>query len=65
VDIFIAWLKKEAKKKLVVADFGCGEAQLAQSVNKIHTVHSFDLYPVNEFVTECDIAHASSSDFQS
>ncbi len=43
--------------KLVVGDFGCGDARLAQSVpNK---VHSFDLVAVNEHVTACDIANVS------
>ena len=39
----------------VIADFGCGEAQLAQTVP--HTVHSFDLVAVNARVTACDMAH--------
>lgn len=39
----------------VVADFGCGEAKLAQSVP--HTVHSFDLVAANSSVTVCDMAH--------
>jgi len=39
---------------MVVADFGCGDAQLACSVpNK---VHSFDLVAVNERVTACNMA---------
>ena len=39
---------------LVVADFGCGEAVLAQSVPNI--VHSFDLVALNERVMACDMA---------
>lgn len=39
----------------VVADFGCGEAKLAQSVP--HTVHSFDLVAANSRVIACDMAH--------
>lgn len=38
----------------VIADFGCGEAKLAQSVP--HTVHSFDLVAANDHVTACDMA---------
>lgn len=37
-----------------VADFGCGEAHLAQSLSDgkyFKKVHSFDLYPFNEHVT--------------
>ncbi|XP_041360343.1 ribosomal RNA-processing protein 8-like [Gigantopelta aegis] len=39
---------------LVVADFGCGEAVLAQSVPNV--VYSFDLVALNEYVTACDMA---------
>lgn len=40
--------------RLVVGDFGCGEARLAAEVpNK---VHSFDLVAANERITACDIA---------
>ena len=38
----------------VVADFGCGEAAIAQSVG--NKVHSFDLVAKNKFVTACDMA---------
>lgn len=40
---------------LVIADFGCGEAELAQSVKQ--KVHSFDLVSTNEQVIACDMAH--------
>ena len=40
---------------MVIADFGCGEARLAQSVS--HTVHSFDLVACNSWITACDMAH--------
>ena len=40
--------------ELVIADMGCGEAKISQSVpNK---VFSFDFVAVNEFVTVCDMA---------
>ncbi|XP_050395447.1 ribosomal RNA-processing protein 8 [Patella vulgata] len=38
----------------IIADFGCGNATLAQSVQ--NKVHSFDLAPLNEFVTVCDVS---------
>ena len=38
----------------MVADFGCGEAAIAQSV--ANKVHSFDLVAKNKFVTACDMA---------
>lgn len=44
-------------KDLVVADFGCGEAKLADSVPQ--KVHSFDLVAVNDKVTACDMAQTS------
>ncbi|GAB6025903.1 hypothetical protein CHUAL_011875 [Chamberlinius hualienensis] len=39
---------------LIVADFGCGDAQLASNVP--NTVHSYDLVAVNEQVIECDMS---------
>ena len=39
----------------VIADFGCGEAKLAQSVPNV--VHSFDLVAVNSRVTPCNMAN--------
>ncbi|KAJ2589961.1 25S rRNA (adenine645-N1)-methyltransferase [Coemansia sp. RSA 1722] len=54
VDIFIKQL--QACKPLVVADMGCGEAKLAATVGKIHTVHSFDLVAYNSLITPCNIA---------
>lgn len=38
-----------------VADFGCGDAQLARSVP--HAVTSLDLVAANERVTACNMAH--------
>ena len=48
LDLIIAELKK-LPKKAVVADFGCGEARLAESVHRA-TVHSFDLVAANDKV---------------
>ena len=39
----------------IIADFGCGEAILADSI--FQTVHSFDLIAINSKVTACDISH--------
>jgi ribosomal RNA-processing protein 8 len=36
-----------------VADFGCGEAKLAQQVS--NKVHSFDFVSLNDLVTKCDM----------
>ncbi len=41
----------------VIADFGCGEARLAQAVGSTLTVHSFDLVAANTLVTACDMAN--------
>lgn len=41
-------------KSCIIADFGCGEARLAQTVT--NTVHSFDLVAANDNVTACDMA---------
>ena len=46
---------KSLPSSLVIADFGCGEARLAQSVR--NRVHSFDLVAHNKYVTACDMAH--------
>jgi ribosomal RNA-processing protein 8 len=46
---------KSLPPDFVVADFGCGEAMLSQSVP--HTVHSFDLVAANSHVIACDMAH--------
>ena len=42
-------------KEHIIADFGCGEARLAESVPQ--KVHSFDLVAVNDKVKACDMAH--------
>ena len=39
-----------------IGDFGCGDARIAQKLNKTMTVHSFDLVSVNPLVTACNIA---------
>ncbi|KAJ1964521.1 25S rRNA (adenine645-N1)-methyltransferase [Dipsacomyces acuminosporus] len=60
VDVFIKYLK--GKPKMTVADMGCGEAKLAATVGKQHTVHSFDLVAHNEYITPCNIANVPLED---
>lgn len=44
----------------IIADFGCGEAELAASLpNK---VHSFDLFALNDRVTPCDMSQVPLQD---
>ena len=54
----VKWCK--ARPHLVIGDFGCGEALLAQEIE--NKVHSFDHVAVNEEVTSCDIAHVPLDD---
>jgi ribosomal RNA-processing protein 8 len=61
--------KKQSQEKIVVADFGCGDAVLARQLLSIrHTktqqcpfvVHSFDMVargPNADLITACDAAH--------
>ncbi len=51
----IQWLS-ERQRKLVVGDFGCGEALIAAAVSDRHQVHSFDHVAINDSVVACDIA---------
>ncbi|KAI7816369.1 methyltransferase-domain-containing protein [Gamsiella multidivaricata] len=60
VDIFIAQLR-QMPKDTVIADLGCGDAQIAKELTK-HKVLSFDLVAKNERVTACDIAHLPLED---
>ncbi|BFZ15073.1 hypothetical protein BsWGS_18112 [Bradybaena similaris] len=53
LDVFIKQLK-DKPKNLVIADFGCGDAKLAQSVPQ--KVHSFDLVALNKRITVCDMS---------
>lgn len=54
VDRVIAYVRTLPNTS-VVADFGCGEAKLSQSVP--NTVHSYDLVAANEHVVACDMAN--------
>uniref|UniRef100_A0A8C1SIY8 Ribosomal RNA-processing protein 8 n=1 Tax=Cyprinus carpio TaxID=7962 RepID=A0A8C1SIY8_CYPCA len=53
VDSIISYICKKPAS-LVVADFGCGDCKIARSVK--NKVHSFDLAPVCDLVTACDMA---------
>jgi Hypothetical methyltransferase len=55
VDLALAWISGKPKVK-TVADFGCGDAQLAQKLAASHTVHSFDLVARNKWVTACTMS---------
>lgn len=84
VDVFVEQIQLRSKKpvnapgglpglqdkKIVIADMGCGEAQLAMDINNFfkkynkrakkyqqrkHKVHSFDLKKANERITVADI----------
>ena len=55
LDGIIQWIKSR-HPKAVVADMGCGDARLGQTLTK-NTVHSFDLVANNSWVTACDMAH--------
>lgn len=48
----IKWCK--ARPHLVIGDFGCGEALIAQQVE--NQIHSFDHIAINENVVACDIS---------
>jgi hypothetical protein len=55
LDGIINWIKSR-HQNAVVADMGCGDARLAQSL-KSNKVYSFDLVANNALVTACDMAH--------
>ena len=47
-------MKKQCEK-LVIADFGCGEARLAHALSSsCKKIYSFDLVALNQNVTVCD-----------
>jgi ubiquinone/menaquinone biosynthesis C-methylase UbiE len=59
LNAIIEWCK-HLPPSTVVADFGCGEGRLAQSIPLV--VHSFDLHPINDWITVADIAHVPLDD---
>ena len=56
----IRWL--EDREGLVVGDFGCGEAKIAEAVEDRHVVYSFDHVAINDEVTACDVASVPLDD---
>ena len=56
LDLIIRSISKHKKGRPVVADFGCGEAKLAEALEHQAKVHSFDLVAVNDRVTVCDFS---------
>ncbi|XP_007237768.2 uncharacterized protein rrp8 [Astyanax mexicanus] len=59
VDSIIAYIRQRPAS-LVVVDFGCGDCKIARSVK--NTVHCFDLAPVCDLVTACDMANVPLAD---
>ncbi|XP_067102267.1 ribosomal RNA-processing protein 8 [Osmerus mordax] len=59
VDSIISSIRHKPSS-LVVADFGCGDCKIASSVK--NKVHSFDLAPVCDQVTVCDMANVPLDD---
>lgn len=47
-------------KFYTIADFGCGDAKLAMTVEQ--NIHSFDLVAVNESVVACDMSSVPLED---
>ncbi len=54
----IKWCK--ARPDLVVGDFGCGEAKIAEELD--NTVHSFDHIAINDQVIACDMSKVPLDD---
>ena len=56
----IRWLRE--REGLVVGDFGCGEANIAEAVTDRHVVYSFDHVSINDDITACDMANVPLDD---
>ncbi|VWU52205.1 ribosomal RNA-processing protein 8, putative [Hepatocystis sp. ex Piliocolobus tephrosceles] len=54
INIIITYLKKKFTKQNKIADLGCGEAEIAQTLTG-WKITSFDLIQYNEHVTVCNI----------
>ncbi|CDQ67445.1 unnamed protein product [Oncorhynchus mykiss] len=59
VDAIISYIRR-TPASLVVADFGCGDCKIALSLK--NKVHSFDLAPICDRVTVCDMANVPLED---
>lgn len=52
------FLRLKQGSRQVIADFGCGQAELAQTLEESNCkVFSFDFVAVNKYVTAGDMAH--------
>lgn len=59
----IRWLMQPGREGLIVGDFGCGEALLAQAVADRHQVYSFDHCALDgSNVIVCDVASVPIED---
>ncbi len=58
----IEWYKKRSNADLIIGDFGCGEAKIAEALSAYHTIYSFDHVAINDDVTACDMAHSGLDD---
>ena len=61
-DECIKHLRENLPLGSVVGDFGCGQAKLAEALQEIHTVHSFDHIAVNHNVFACDMTDTPLDD---
>ncbi|KAI8355373.1 methyltransferase-domain-containing protein [Mortierella sp. GBAus27b] len=61
VDLFISQLR-QMPKETIIADMGCGDAQISMELGKKYKVLSFDLIAKNDRVTACDIAQLPLED---
>ncbi|KAJ3042740.1 25S rRNA (adenine645-N1)-methyltransferase [Rhizophlyctis rosea] len=61
IDIFIDYLRHQPTDT-VVADMGCGEGKIAQTLHDRMQIHSFDLAAPNEHIVACDIANVPLED---
>lgn len=55
LDLALEWIRSNNNVR-VVADFGCGDAQIGRQLRTSHTVHSFDLVARNNLVTACTMS---------
>lgn len=58
----INYLKTNLPSGSVVADFGCGQAKLAEALIGIHSVHSYDHIAANRSVIACDMSSVPLDD---
>ncbi|CRG96799.1 rRNA processing and telomere maintaining methyltransferase, putative [Plasmodium gallinaceum] len=61
VNVIINYLKKNFTKHNNIGDLGCGEAEIAKTLND-WLIDSFDLIKFNEYVTACNITKLEKPD---